>query len=113
MSAFNDDVRLAGQAIWKVLLVSVVLGAGLPAVFALGVRSLAWGTGGAAEDGATPSGTATVGRGGHAGGKALAVILFLVVAYAIAAGLVYIIASGKGEDISFHHIIPTIAAKKG
>jgi len=103
MSAFNDDVRLAGEAIWKVLLVSAVLGAGLPAVFALGIRSLAWGTGGEARAGST-----SPGRSGSPVGKVLAVFLFVVVAYAIVAGLIYIIASGQGKDISFSHVVPTI-----
>lgn len=107
--AFGDDVRLAGEAIWKVLLASLVLGAGLPAVFALGIRSLAWGAGGSAEAGGG-AGTATA--PGNPVGKVLAVILFLVVAYGIVAGLIFIIASGQGKDISFSHIIPTIATKK-
>jgi hypothetical protein len=107
MSAFNADVRLAGEALWKVLAASVILGAGLPAVFALGIRSLAWGTGGEARtDGA--SGPASAGPAG----RIVAVILFLVVAYAIVAGLVFIIASGQGKDISFGHVIPTIVEKK-
>ncbi|WGL53592.1 hypothetical protein P5P86_07100 [Nocardioides sp. BP30] len=107
--AFGDDVRLAGEAIWKVLLASLVLGAGLPAVFALGIRSLAWGTGGDAEAG---GGTATAPAPGHPLGKVLAGILFLVVAYGIVAGLIFIIASGQGKDISFSHVIPTIVAHK-
>ncbi|MBI5027389.1 MAG: hypothetical protein HZB48_00865, partial [Actinobacteria bacterium] len=34
---------------WRVLLIGMVLGAGLPTMFAFGIRALAWGTGGAAE----------------------------------------------------------------
>jgi len=109
MSAFNSDVRLASEAIWKVLLVSVVLGAGLPAVFALGIRSLAWGTGDEAQTGV--GGTTTAGRRSGPMGKVLAAALFIVVAYAIVAGLIYIIASGQGKDISFSHIVPTIGGK--
>ena len=36
------------QAAWKVLVASLVLGAGIPALFALGVRLTATGAGGAA-----------------------------------------------------------------
>ena len=110
--AFGDDVRLAGEAIWKVLLASIVLGAGLPAIFALGIRSLAWGTGGAARP-ADGSGTARIAATGSGNpvGKAVAAVLFLVVAYGIVAGLVFVIASGQGKDISFTHVIPTITAK--
>lgn len=101
MSAFTDDVRLAGEAIWKVLLWSVVLGAGLPAVFALGIRSLAWGAGGDAEvSHARP----------HPGGRILAGVLFLIVAYGIVAGLLFIIASGQGKELTFSHVIPWIQA---
>lgn len=106
--AFGDDVRLAGEALWKVLVASLVLGAGLPAVFALGIRSLAWGAGGEAVG----DGTGTATSSGNPVGKVLAVILFLVVAYGIVAGLVFVVASGQGKDISFGHIIPTITAKK-
>jgi len=102
MSAFNEDMRLAGEAIWKVLLWSVILGAGLPALFALGVRSLAWGTGGDAE---------VSHAGGNATGKVIAGVLFLVVLYCVAAGIVFIIATGQGNDISFAHVIPTIKEK--
>ena len=35
------NVELALEASWQILLWSLLLGAGLPAVFALGVRSLA------------------------------------------------------------------------
>ena len=48
-SRMMDNLRFAVEAAWKVLLVGLVLGAGLPAVFAVGVRSLAWGAGGSAE----------------------------------------------------------------
>lgn len=105
MSAFNQDVKLAAEAIWKVLLASVILGAGLPAIFALGIRSLAWSSKGGVlvADGGES-------RGGNPAGKVIAAVLFLVIAYAIAAALVFIIASGQGKDISFSHVIPTIKA---
>ena len=99
MSPFVEDLKFTGDAIWRVLLVSVVLGAGLPAVFALGIRSLAWGDGGAAE---------TSGAKGNPLGKVLAVILFIIVAYCIVAGILFIIASGQGKDLTFSHVIPWI-----
>jgi hypothetical protein len=89
--AFGHDVRLALSAIWKVLLVSVILGAGLPAVFALAIRSLA-------------GGRLVLGR-------VMAGVLLLVVAYAVVCGLLFIVASGQGKDVSFAHVIPQITAK--
>lgn len=102
MSAFGEDLRFAVEAIWKVLLWSAILGAGLPAIFALGVRSLAWGAGGDAE--------VSHARGNPAG-RVVAGVLFLVVLYCVAAGIVFIIATGQGNDISFAHVIPTIKEK--
>lgn len=89
-NAFGHDVHLALDAIWKVLLVSVILGAGLPAVFALAIRSLA-------------GGRLVIGR-------VVAGVLLLVVAYGVVSGLLFIIASGQGKDISFAHVIPSISS---
>jgi hypothetical protein len=101
VNAFWDDMQLAGEAIWKVLLASLILGAGLPAIFALGIRSLAWGTGGEAEvdHDAAP----------HPAGRIVAAILFLIVAYGIISGLLFIIATGQGKTIDFSHVIPTFS----
>jgi uncharacterized membrane protein (DUF373 family) len=90
-NAFTQDVQLAVDAIWKVLLVSIILGAGLPAVFALAIRSLA-------------GGRLILGR-------VVAGVLLLLVAYGVVCGLLFIVASGQGKDISFAHVIPTISAK--
>jgi len=87
--AFGHDVRLALGAIWKVLLVSVILGAGMPALFALSIRSLA-------------SGRLVIGR-------VAAGVLLLIVVYAVVSGLLFIIASGQGKDISFSHVVPQIS----
>ena len=112
MTAFGHDIRFTLEAIWKVLLWSVILGAGLPAVFALGVRALAWGAPaqGDASGGTVSGGTVSLGSGRPAG-KVIAAVLFLVVLYCVAATIVFIVATGKGEDISFAHVIPTIKAK--
>jgi hypothetical protein len=104
MSAVGYDLKFTGEAIWKVLVAGLILGAGLPAVFAGGIRALAWGSGGDAEVG-----------GGRPNvlGKVIAGILFLIVVYCIAAGIVYIVATGKGSDydITFKHVIPEIYNK--
>ena len=106
-SAFAKDLHYAGTAIWQVLLASVVLGAGLPMVFALGVRSLAWGS---ASEGDEGQGAAA--RPGNPAGKVLAVLLFAVVLYVLALGIYYIVVGGHGKELAFHGIWPEQVAKK-
>ena len=104
MSAVGYDFKFAAEALWKVAAASLILGAGLPILYATGIRSLAWGSGGDAEvDRARP----------NPFGKVLAAVIFLIVAYAIVSGIVYIIATGKGSnyDITFQNLIPEIKKK--
>jgi len=100
----SHNLQFALQAAWRVLLVGLVLGAGLPTLFALGVRSLAWGAGGGA------SGTAPA-RGNPAG-TVLGWTCFVVVLLGVALGITFIVASGFGKALSFEHIYPTIVDKK-
>jgi hypothetical protein len=104
VNAVGYDLKFAAETIWKVALASLILGAGLPVLYASGIRSLAWGAGGDAEVGhARPNPI----------GKVLAGVIFLVVAYAIISGIVYVIATGKGSnyDITFQNFIPEIQKK--
>ncbi|CAM3766408.1 hypothetical protein [Nocardioides zeicaulis] len=97
-----NNLGYALDGAWQVLLAGLVLGAGLPAVFALGIRSAAWGTGGAAEvDGGTP----------HPAGRALALLCFAVVLAGVALGITFIVASGFGRELSFAHVYPTLVEK--
>jgi hypothetical protein len=82
----RDNLGFALEGAWQVLAVGLLLGAGLPAVFALGIRSLAWGTGGAAEVAADAP--------PHPVGRVLAGLCFLVVVVGIGAGLYVILAAG-------------------
>lgn len=93
------------QDVWKILLYSLLLGAGLPVVYALGVRSLALGGdgSGAAEVQANPARNPL--------GTVLAAICFLVVIVGVVVGLTYVVAAGKGEQLSFSHVYPTIVPK--
>jgi amino acid permease len=93
------------QDIWKVLLYSLILGAGLPVIYALGVRASALGTVGA--DGAE---TADL-RRRHLLGKTAAGVCFAVVLAGIGLGLAYIWASGHGDQLSFEHGYPTFVPK--
>lgn len=98
-----NQVALALSGSWKVLLASLVLGAGLPMVFAVGIRSLAWGTGGAAEvdTSARP----------HPLGRVLAGLCFAVVLAGVAVGITIVVASGFGKAVSFEHVYPTLVNK--
>jgi hypothetical protein len=89
------------EAAWKVLVAGLLLGAGLPAIFALGVRFSAAGAG------AT---TVQVGRG-RGGYSALGILCFVVVAVAVVIGITIIVAAGFGKMVSFEHVYPTIVPK--
>lgn len=102
------NLRFALEGGWQVLLVGLLLGAGLPMVFALGVRSLAWGEGGGAMTGAT----AGAGHSRpHPLGRLLAALCFAVVVLAVGLGITVIVASGFGKAVSFEHVYPTVVDK--
>lgn len=79
-----SQMMAAWDAIWKVLLVGLLLGAGLPALFSVGVRQLAL----ASDPGRSPV--------AH---RALAWSAFLVVGLAVAAGIAGIVAHGLGVSL--------------
>ena len=86
----------AMDAVWRVLLVGLVLGAGLPTLFALGIRVLAWGTGGEAEEhinGEIPS--------PHPLGRIFGYTIFGIVVLCILGSIAIIIASGLGFHLAF------------
>ncbi len=95
--------QLFAAAIWKVLLASLLIGAGLPALFALGVRAMAYGVGGEAE---------TSRATGHPAGKVLAILCFSIVLAAVATGITIIVAAGFGKTVSFEHIYPVLVSKE-
>lgn len=98
-----ETITLVLESVWKILLVGLVLGAGLPALFAVGVRGLAIGNGHESADG-------TVHKPNPLG-NVLAVIAFLVVVAAIVLGILIIVSSGFGMKVSFEHIYPTLVEK--
>ena len=101
------NVTLALQGSWKVLITSLVLGAGLPLIFALGIRSMAWGAGGDAE----VQGSGAIAAKANPIGTVLAWVLFLVVLAGIVLGVTWVVATGFGKVMSFDHIYPTIHSK--
>ncbi|WP_432968523.1 hypothetical protein [Dactylosporangium sp. CA-233914] len=104
----SHNLQFALQAAWRVLLVGLILGAGLPTLFALGVRSLAWGAGGDAE--VHESGT--TGPKAQPIGTLLGWLCFVIVLLGVVLGITYIVASGFGKALSFEHVYPTIVNKK-
>ena len=81
------------DALWKIIVFGLVLGAGLPALFAVGVRALGVGqsdeadtaTGTAAETGTVQAGRSNV------AGQAFAVLCFAAILAAIAWGIYSIV----------------------
>ena len=101
------NLGFALEGAWKVLLASLILGAGLPALFSLGIRSLAYGAGGEAE--VHESGV--TGPRAHPIGTVAGYALFAVVVLGVLLGITFIVASGFGKALSFEHIYPTIVDK--
>jgi hypothetical protein len=102
-----NNLGFALEGAWKVLLASLILGAGLPTLFALGIRSLAYGAGGDAE--VHESGV--TGPTAHPIGTVVGWLLFLIVLAGVLLGITFIVASGFGKALSFEHIYPTIVNK--
>ena len=101
------NLGFALDGAWRVLAAGLALGAGLPLLFALGIRSLAYGAGGDAEvhesgvSGPTPRPI----------GTALGYALFAIVAIGVLLGITFIVASGFGKALSFEHFWPAIVDK--
>jgi hypothetical protein len=96
------NVTFALEGALRVLVVGLVLGAGLPAAFALGIRALAYGQGGEAEVSHDRP---------HPMGKALAALAFAVVVAGVLLGLSVIVASGFGKELVFDPF-PTFVDKE-
>ena len=77
-----STIMNAISPVWKVLLVGLVLGAGLPALFSVGIRTSA-GT-------VTPDGGTTA---PSLAGRMVAALCFLIVALVVVAGLVVLAGS--------------------
>lgn len=101
-----DQLWAALEATWRILLVGLLLGAGLPALFALGIRSLAWGSGIDSDD---QTGVAVLRP--HLMGRIVAYLLFAIVILAVLAGVGYIVAHGLGYSVTFNGLMPTISHK--
>jgi hypothetical protein len=102
------------SAVGQVAVVALVLGAGLPALFALGVRSFALAspdTRGRAVARGSTVGSATAPRLPAPVLRAVGALCFLVVVLAVVLGLTLIIATGLGQSVSFEHVVPTLTPR--
>ena len=99
----NNYISLTLTGVWKVLAAGLVLGAGLPFVYGLGLRALGIGTTTTA-DGSTTKANAT--------GKLIFAICLAIVLIGVALGLMFIIATGLGKQLVFHGILPAIEPKQ-
>lgn len=95
-------LQLFGNAISQVLIGAIVFGAGLPALFAVGIRSMAVAAGGTAETSHANPKPAM---------KVVGYLCFAVVLLGIALGLAIILSSGFGYQVSFQHGFPTFVKK--
>jgi hypothetical protein len=88
------NLGFALDGAWRVLLAGLLLGAGLPVLFALGIRSLAWSA-----------------ASGRPVGRPVGYGLFAVVVLGVLLGITFIVATGFGKTLSFDHVYPTIVPK--
>lgn len=97
------------EAAGQVALVALLLGAGLPALFAVGVRSFT--LAGATRQTADGGQTAAPSRIPAAMLRVIGALCYVLVVAAVVIGLTVIIATGFGQEISFEHIVPTFVPK--
>lgn len=89
-------LSLFANSIWQVLVLGVLIGAGLPLLFAVGMRALAYGNAEGPDGRYSPL------------GKPVAVLCFALVLAFIALGITIIVASGLGYHVSVERGYPTI-----
>lgn len=94
-------LQLFAASAAQVALAAVLLGAGLPVLFALGVRSTIL----AGPDVSAP-------RQHRPLFRVLGILCFVLVLCAVAVGLTVIIATGFGKEVSFEHVIPMLVDKE-
>jgi len=101
-----NQIVAALDAAWRILLIGVVLGAGLPALFSFGVRAMAWGTGGEAtnhDEGTLPP--------PHPVGRVIGIAVFALVVLVVLLGLSYIVAHGLGYNLVFNGGLPAFVPR--
>ncbi len=96
-------IPLAIEGAWKVLAAGLVLGAGLPILYAVAVRGMALAQGAGA----------VVGRQAKKPiGRVVAILCLLVIVLAAAYAISFIVATGLGKQVTFEHVVPWFVDKK-
>lgn len=90
------------NAVLQILLVGLLVGAGLPALFSVGIKAMAYGAGGDAE---------VSHEAGHPIGTVIGYLCFALVLAAIGMGISIVVSSGLGYKVSFQHVFPTFTKK--
>lgn len=103
MNDFGNTLTLVVQDAFQILLVGLLLGAGLPTLFAIGVRGLAMGQNGER--------TAATAYRPNPRGAVIAGGAFLIIVAAISIGLMVLIAPGFGMAVDFSGVIPRLKDK--
>lgn len=88
-----------GRSFMEVLVVGALLGAGLPALFAFGVRMLAW------ADGASDDHEPGEVRVRRPGARVAAYAIFALVVLIVVLGIAIIVSSGLGIDLELGAIL--------
>lgn len=83
------QLSMLWDGVWKVLVAGIILGAGLPALFSVGIKSMAYGVGGDAE---------VSHEAGHPVGKWIGYACFALVLAFIGLGIAIIVSSGMGYE---------------
>jgi len=94
-----NNLAIALDGAWRVLLAGLLLGAGVPALYALAVNGMAMAAGGDAAEGQPP----------RAAGKLLAGGVLLLILVLVAYGLAWLIFTSLGYKVGFSGVLPTFS----
>lgn len=108
-----DTVRISLQGAWELLYTGLILGAGLPILFALGVRLASGGSPTTVEGAAEGMAAGSDGFSRYLAwiARIFAALCFLLVLFGVITGIMIIVAAGMGKEVSFENIYPTFVAK--
>lgn len=96
------------EAAAQVAVIALLLGAGLPALFAVGVRSFALAGGASSTEQGGPGTTPALPAPAL---RVIGAVCFAVVVLALIVGLTLIVATGFGQEVSFANVFPTFVPK--